>query len=305
LALGIGSVSGWIARSPMLVSVIKDWRVPPKQAFGQKSSIVLLLLGCDEDRFFHGTYLHGSNIIPGREYARSDMMLLTKLDFDNNRITALSIPRDTMFGFPGHKKRKINAYFSIATFDKNSSVPVLTQRASLTQKAVEGLLAGVHVDQSVVLNFQAFQSLVDLVGGVDIDVPKKMDYDDKAGYLHIHLKPGLQHLDGDEAIGFVRFRHDSESDFGRQERQKEFMLAFKKGVLSNFGRLPEVVEGSKKVFNESLNDAQIRALFTFARQVPPANIQMGMVPVVEKHRDIYLDKAKTPAALRTFGFLDG
>jgi len=302
LALCVGTVAGWIHQSPILGGVIGAtlFGRDPKPAFQNKGSVVLLLLGCDEDRFYRGTKLHGSNI--SRAYARSDMMLLTKLDFDNRKITALSIPRDTMYGFPGEAKHKINWFFSSAPFDKKSPVPVLVQRAQYTQKAVEGLLPGVHVDQSVVLNFQAFQHLVDIVGGVDVNVPKKMDYDDDAGELHIHLKPGSQHLDGDQAMGFVRFRHDSESDFGRQDRQKQFLLAFKQAVLSNLARLPHVVEDSKDVFNQSLNDDQIVALFSFSRTVPPASIEMGMVPVLERGRQVYLDNAKVPAALRAYGF---
>jgi LCP family protein required for cell wall assembly len=275
---------------------------PPEKAFDGKHTVILLLLGCDEDRFYRGTLLHGSNI--SRQYARTDMMLLTKLDFDNKKISALSIPRDTMVSVPGYKRHKINAYFSFAPFIKSSSTPVLLQRAALTQTAVEELLPGVKVDQSVVLNFDAFKSLVDLVGGIDLDVENKMDYDDDAGELHIHLKPGEQHLTGYEAMGYVRFRHDSESDFGRQARQKQFMLAFKQGVVSNLTKLPEVVNSGKKVLNGSLNDDQIIALFSFSRKVPPANIQMGMVPVLEKrNREIVLDTGKIEGTLRQFGFL--
>lgn len=302
LALCVGTVAGWIDKSPLLKSIFVDSLLhrDPKPAFGNRSSVVLLLLGCDEDRFFRGTKLHGSNI--ERAYARSDMMLLTKLDFDNKKITALSIPRDTLFGFPGQVRHKINWFFSSAPYSKSSPVPVLVQRAAYTQKAVEGLLPGVHIDQSVVLNFEAFERLVDLVGGVDVDVPKKMDYDDNAGELHIHLKPGPQHMDGTDAIGFVRFRHDAESDFGRQSRQKEFLLAFKKSVLSNVPRLPAVVEDSKAVFNGSLTDDQIAALLAFSRSVPESSIEMGMVPVLERGRQVLLNKKKANVALKAFGF---
>ena len=305
LALGAGSVYGWISRSTIFHKAFRPsvfLNPHPEEAFGGKKTVVLLLLGCDEDRFYRGTLLHGSNI--SRQYARSDMMMLTKLDFEHHTISALSIPRDTSYALPGFKKHKMNAYFSIAPFSKNSPVPVLLQRAQLTQRAVEGLLPGVHIDQSVVLNFDAFKSLVDVVGGLDVDVPETMDYEDNAGELHIHLKPGLQHLDGYQSMGYVRFRHDSESDFGRQARQKQFMLAFKQGVISNLAKLPEIAEGGKKVFNGSLTDDQILGVFGFSRKVPPTSIKMGMVPVIERPHEIVLDKSKVQATLREFGFVD-
>jgi LCP family protein required for cell wall assembly len=230
------------------------------------------------------------------------MMLLARLDFEHKKITALSIPRDTMYALPGYKKHKMNAYFSIAPFKKDSPVPILAQRAELTKKAVEGLLDGVHVDETVVLNFDAFKSLVDLVGGVTIDVPEEMNYDDDAGELHIHLKPGIQKLNGAEAMGFVRFRHDIESDFGRQARQKAFMVAFKAAVIQNLSKLPEIVNGGQAALNGSLTDRQIIAIFTFSRKVPPTDIKMDMVPVIEKsNHQIVLDEDKAPDKLKEFG----
>jgi len=301
-ALGIGSVAGWLGQSSLIRDIPRAVFHRPEEFFENKKSVVLLLLGCDEDRFFKGTLLHGSPI--SRQYARSDMMLLTRIDFDTKKITGISIPRDTLFGFPGKKKRKINGYFSIAPFSKRSPVPILAQRAALTQRAVEGLLPGVHIDQSIVLNFEAFKSLIDLVGGIDIDVPQKMDYEDKAGDLYIHLKPGLQHLNGDQAMGFVRFRHDRESDFGRQARQKAFLLAFKAAVMQNIKIIPQIADSGKKVFNESLNNDQILALFNFSRGVPQTSIQMGMVPVLEKGSNIVLDESKVDATLRQYGFIN-
>jgi LCP family protein required for cell wall assembly len=306
VVLAGGSIAGWVGRSKTLRIIGGDviFGKDPKRGLRQQAHCDPAIAGLRRGSLLHGTYLHGSNII--RQYARTDMMLLTKLDFDNNKVTGISIPRDTRYAFPGESVHKINAFFSFAPVDKKSPVPALAQRALLTQRAVEGLLPGVHVDQSIVLNFDAFQKLVDLVGGVDINVPEKMDYVDKAGELFIHLKPGPQHMNGYQAMGYVRFRHDIESDFGRQARQKDFMLAFKKSVIGNLSKLPDVVDSGKQVLNGSLSDEQIGALFAFVRKVPQQNIQMGMVPVLEKSGGrIVLDKGKVGATLQQFGFATG
>src|SRR5579859_681994 len=102
LVLCVGTFFGWIGRSPLLKEAFFHpsafLNSNPKQTFHQ-DSLNVLVLGCDEDRWYHGVKLHGSNII--RKYARSDMMMVARLDFDNNQITALSIPRDTKCKLPG------------------------------------------------------------------------------------------------------------------------------------------------------------------------------------------------------------
>src|SRR5207253_927402 len=142
-----------------------------------------------------------------------------------NRITGVSIPRDTLAAPDGYKRQKINAFHLLGGPD-------------LSKAAVESLIP-VQIDRVVVLNYKAFEDMIDLVGGVDVSVPKKMDYDDVRGHLHIHLKPGPQHLGGEDAVGFVRFRH-SDDDFHRQGRQKAFLLAFKNAVMHRPSALPQV-----------------------------------------------------------------
>src|SRR5205807_9350050 len=100
---------------------------------------------------------------------------------------------------------------------------------------------GVSADAWVVLNFEGFQQIVDAIGGIDVDVSKKLDYDDNWGNLHIHLKPGYQHLNGYQAMGFVRMRH-SDSDEMRSKRQHEFMEAMRSKVKApgTWMSLPEM-----------------------------------------------------------------
>ena len=99
----------------------------------------------------------------------------------------------------------------------------------------------VRIDYYVLLDFAAFEKLVDALGGVTIDVPKRMYYVDRAQKLIIDLQPGPQRLDGRRALGYVRFRHDALGDIslvdpasgqydGRVERQLQFVRAVAREV---------------------------------------------------------------------------
>lgn len=281
LVLGVGAVAGWINSDPLVRNVV--WKgishEKPQQAWSGRDSVTLLILGCDEDRYYGG-----KQII--HQQARSDMILVAKLDFKNNRITGVSIPRDTLAAPDGYKRQKINAFH-------------LLGGPELSKAAVESLIP-VQIDRVVVLNYNAFQEMIDLVGGVDVVVPKKMDYDDVRGHLHIHLKPGPQHLDGEDAVGFVRFRH-SDDDFHRQGRQKEFLLAFKNAVMHKPTALPQVAAKAQEVMGNSLTPDEIASLALFARSVGDSNIKMGMIPTVPaRNYNLRVDNKRVGEVLTEF-----
>jgi LCP family protein required for cell wall assembly len=290
--LSVASFAGWLKQSPLASELIRSMvSGPPKpdQEFG-KNSVTLLVLGCDSD------YTPGGARIT-RKYSRSDMMLVAKLDFANKRITGVSIPRDTECRLPGYRAMKINAYHA---FSKESEAD------QLSKEAVEHLLPGVTIDRVVTLDFEAFQKLVDLLGGVTVDVEKAMHYTDKAGHLNIDLEPGKQTLGGYEAMGYVRFRHN-DSDFKRQDRQKQFLLAVKNEMLKpqNLKSLPQIIEQGKQVLNGALNDKELASLMFFAKEVKPENIKLGQIPVLEsrKSTNLLVDEEKLPQVLAEYGLV--
>ncbi len=290
LVLSTAAFAGWIKQSPLVATLVKGaitGGTNPQESFG-KNSMTLLILGCDSD------YTYGGGKIT-RKYSRSDMMLVAKMDFDTKQITGVSIPRDTELRLPGFQTMKINAYHAIAPE---------AEADGLSKKAVEHLLPGVMIDRVVTLDFEAFQKLVDLLGGVQVDVDKRMVYNDNAGKLHIDLKPGKQRLDGYESMGFVRFRH-SDSDFKRQDRQKAFLMALKQEVLKpdNLKSLPQIVEHGKQVLNGALNDQELASLILFAKDVKPENIKLGQIPVKEKRgtTNLAVDEEQLPEVLSEFG----
>ncbi len=258
LAVGIGS--RWLYDGPVLLQWAKQtlFNTQPADVFNSES-VTLLILGCDEDRSPGGRKVL-------RQNARSDMMLVAKIDFANKRIGGVSIPRDLQVQLPGYRAQKINAYHSIGGKD-------------LAKRAAEMVL-GINIDRVIVLNYLAFQEMVNIVGGVDIYVPKNMRWTDRAGDLYINLKKGRQKLNGYQAMCFVRFRH-SDSDFMRMERQRDFMLALKEAVASSPGLLSAVTNKAAEVLGGELSSDELAALGRFAQKVPSDSIKLASVPVRE------------------------
>ncbi len=144
------------------------------------------------------------------DVGRSDTLFVVMFDKDSKSISLLSIPRDTRVRIPGHGWDKINHAYAYGGRE-------------LTQKTVEELL-GIRIDNYVMVDFKGFKGLVDAIGGIDINVEKDMYYYDDWDGFKVDLKKGPQHLDGETAIQYVRYR-DEEGDIGRIKRQQHFMMA--------------------------------------------------------------------------------
>jgi polyisoprenyl-teichoic acid--peptidoglycan teichoic acid transferase len=285
----VSSAFGFLKSGKMGTALINRIFSPktPQEIFGS-DTLTLLVLGCDEDLSYGGKKVLKSN-------ARSDMILAVRIDFKHKQIGGISIPRDLLWEIPGYKKMKINAFHTVGGDD-------------LSKQAVESVL-GIPIDRVMAINYDAFQELVNLVGGVEVFVPKKMDYDDKAGKLFIHLKPGKQVLDGYKAMGFVRMRH-SDSDFMRQDRQKDFMLAFKDTVVKKPWLLNAVADKAQEVMGGALNSDELLSLTLYAKTVSGDNIKMGMLPILEPHEHsgygyyVEVDRVKFDQAMREFHMVD-
>lgn len=164
---------------------------------------------------------------------RSDTLFIVSLDESAKRASVLSVPRDTRVEMEKGAYEKINHAYAYGGHE-------------YTKEMLERLLAA-RMDRYVLINIHAFEQIVDAVGGVDIDVEKRMYYEDpwdEDGGLVIDLQPGEQHLDGQQAMQYVRFR-DEEGDVGRISRQQKFMHAFLERVAS-----PEVVPHIAQIVRE-------------------------------------------------------
>jgi LCP family protein required for cell wall assembly len=264
-----------------------EW-TPQKQLPPDKQHIVtILLLGCDKD-------YDPRRPIPIKDSrGRSDAILLTRVDFDNKTIRALSIPRDTAVEIPRHRGiHKINAAHAYGG-------------PELTRETIRATF-GIETDYYATLDFDGFQRVVDALGGIEINVQKAMKYDDNWGNLHIDLKPGFQKLNGYKAMGFVRMRHD-DSDMARAERQQQFLEALRDKVKdpSNFMSLSQVLSEIEKSIQTNMTREQMLALGNFARSVPRENLQLGTLPVTPGRSFVYANATEGEELIRTLLYPDG
>lgn len=142
----------------------------------------------------------------------SDTNMLMRFDAVNKTVDIVSLPRDTLMS-NGHK---LNSSYNNGGTEKLRS-------------NIEDML-GIPVDFYVSVDLKGFITLIDQIDGVDFDVPEDMDYDDPYQDLHIHFKAGLQHLNGQQAMEVVRFRHNNDNtgyggqqDLGRIGTQQAFL----------------------------------------------------------------------------------
>lgn len=181
----------------------------------------------------------GIDYRPGEAGARSDSIIYVNMDLNKKMIAALSIPRDTRVWIPNKREDKINAAYALGG-------------PELLMKTTENLL-GVPVREYLETDFAGFVDVVDAVGGITIDVEKRMYYKDELGTIDLH--PGVQRLNGRQALGYVRFRHDKLGDIGRTERQLKFIQALGQEMLNPraIARAPGLVSKFKQAVKTNLS----------------------------------------------------
>lgn len=150
--------------------------------------------------------LIGSDARSGLAGARSDVIMLMHIPDDRHNITLIHFPRDLYVSIPGRGRNKINAAFAFG------GAPLLVQ-------TLQGML-GIKIDHVAMIGFEGFKRMTDAVGGVDVYVEEGGSIDG-----HVFTK-GMMHLDGTEALAFVRERYDlSQGDISRGRRQQAFLKA--------------------------------------------------------------------------------
>ncbi|MFN6568841.1 LytR family transcriptional regulator [Nostoc minutum NIES-26] len=197
----------------------------------------------------------------------SDVMLLMKFDPETKKVVMLSIPRDTRTEIEGYGVKKINA----ANVEGGPA---------LTAKTVSNVLGGVGIDRYVRINVLGVGKLIDALGGVTVYVPKDMKYQDDSQHLYINLKAGKQHLNGDQALQLLRFRHDELGDIGRIQRQQIVIRALIDQTLNpvTVAQLPKILNVVKENIDTNLTVEELVALVGFGVRTNRSNMQMLLLP---------------------------
>lgn len=198
---------------------------------------------------------------------RSDTLLLLRIDPLSDSVSLLSIPRDTQVELENVGMTKIN--------DAN-----VRGGATLAAQTVSSTLNGVTIDRYVRVSTEAFRELVDLIGGVEVNVPQAMSYEDKTQKLKIELAPGLQTLNGTQAEQFARFRYDGYGDIGRVQRQQALLRALRQQIMNPMiiPRIPSLIQAMQKYVDTNLSVEEMLALVTAGRRISDGEFKMVMLP---------------------------
>ncbi|MBR1970624.1 MAG: LCP family protein [Clostridia bacterium] len=163
----------------------------------------------------------------------TDVMMLMQIDPIDNNITVMSIPRDSRVNYKGSWMKLNSVHANAQKQEKSGSEAAIIAIKDLT---------GIPINHFVKINFTAFEKSIDELGGVDFNVPQRMKYKDPYQDLDIDLKPGMQHLDGNQAEQLVRFRQYTNGDIDRIKVQQDLIhaIADQKLKLKYVGKVDNI-----------------------------------------------------------------
>ena len=285
----VGAISGYFVYSSSSVrDVLYSLPFMPgsdlQRVFG-KPQLRILVMGLDEN--------WTDKDIMYTTGARTDTMIAVSIDLAGKQIGLLSIPRDLWVEIPKYGFGKINWAYG-------SGGP---QRSEAT---VQRDLGTPPFDYYVVLKIDATKNIVDAIGGLDVNVEKNMDYEDSWGHLRIHLKKGLSHLDGEQVVDYIRFRHDPEGDFGRMRRQRQVLQNLVKqlrqpATLLHAASLLEIVRQNVRT------DMPYDRMFFLAmglRDVTPQMVHAAQIPAdigwTDGESVLFSNQAQTQSLVRKY-----
>ncbi len=198
----------------------KDEEEAPKSSLKEKYNI--LLMGTDA----------GGRL--------TDVLMVYHFDTKEKTVRMVSIPRDTKITLNG-STQKINAAHNYGKKFKNENGGDRSHEYAINAVSE---LTGISIDHYICIDLKAFRQIIDALGGFDFEVARNMDYDDSYQNLHIHLKKGMQHMDGDKAEQLVRFRKYSNGDIGRVQVQQQVLKALvnQKLNLEYADKVPEILD---------------------------------------------------------------
>lgn len=253
----------------------------------------------------------GNQVLTGDEdSARSDTTMVMHISQDRSQVNVVSIPRDLIVNIPACERQdgsfsepqqaQFNWAFSIGGQDGN-----LASAVFCTWKTVEQL-SGIHIDESIVVDFNGFASMIDALGGINVYVPNAVQDEVNSGLV---LDPGCHHFDGAQALAYARVRHGVEgsdgSDLQRIERQQSVMsimmrTAMRKNLLTSMNQLYSFVGNglANLTMSEGLSSVpRLVGLGWSLQSLQPENLRFVNLPVYPSPYDtnrvmLYEDEAQ-------------
>jgi len=232
------------------------------------SPVNLLVLGIDNDDDSKNPKLSSDSTSPQAFLSPSDTVLLVRFLPDSKEIHVLSIPRDTLVQLPGKNVAKIG--------QANVQGGALLAAQIISHE----LGAELPIDRYIRVSRNGLMKLVDILGGVEVNIPKRMDYSDDSQHLYIHFEPGKQKLDGLLLQKYIRFRHDELGDIGRVQRQQEVIKTLLQTMTEpqNIAKLPDLLQVAQQNIDTDLTLDEILALLRTALTSDRSKNKFLMLP---------------------------
>ena len=207
---------------------------------------------------------------------RTDSMMLLTVDPVAHTAGMLSIPRDLWVDIPGFEHNRINtAYFLGESYNLPGGGP------ALAMKTVENLL-GVPVSYYAVIEFSAFEQMIDEIGGIDVKVPERIKIS-PLGRRSLWLDAEGNHLDGPEALAYARARKTEGGDFDRAQRQQQVLIAVRDRILG-FNMIPTLITRAPALYQQlqqgihtNLSFDQMISLGLLVSQIDKKEIRRGVI----------------------------
>lgn len=230
-------------------------------------------------------------LIVGTNQNLTDTMIYVNYNVETGKVAMMSIPRDTYITNEYCVGHKLNSLY----------------RGKNTQAFVEQIeeLIGVDIDYYLIFDSKMLIDIVDKVGGVEVDVPVRMKYDDPTQNLHIDLKKGTQVLNGKQAEQFVRYRKGNDGsgyargDLQRTEVQQQFIKNFISTVLSakNLTKIPDLINVALDNTDTNITAREALKYSTDVMKIDTSNISSCTAPGEAKYINnisyFVMDKEKT------------
>ena len=239
----------------------------------------------------------GSDGAPVRQGARSDTLMVVRLDPQTGSISMLSVPRDLLVTIPGYGPNKINAAYSFGG-------------AKLSLEVTKQLL-GIPINDFIVINFDGFKQVVNKVGGAYLMIDHRY-YNNTAvtDYASIDIQPGYQLLNGADTLSWVRYRHDQNGDFTRIVRQQIFLREMKREIAGSarISSLPRFLSVMDIISHNMVSDisslSKLYDLLTLALQLNTTHIYQthiaGSTPTINGVDYVTATQQQVTAAVHQF-----
>ncbi len=209
-------------------------------------------------------------LIVGKDHVgeNTDVIMVASLNPKTDKVSILSVPRDTRVNLNGN--RKVNSVYSYA------GVRGMKKEETLINTVSQ--VTGLPIHYFAIINLRVFREIVDELGGVEFNVSRTYNYDDDLQELHIHLRPGLQTLNGEQAEGLIRYRHDyAMGDIQRVGVQQEFIMELirQKLQLQYISKIPSVYN---KIEDDIISNLKISDLLTYAKAFVGCDVETYLLP---------------------------